>query len=754
MTYEKEHSYLSRLAEKAKKGIGILTLTALSYAGLDALLETISPSAKSAQAQEQKDKTLIEKIKEYTAAIKNYEAKGDKANADAQRKLLNQEFLKAPKSLNEYLDALRSSQENITPETLLKAAKNAEPGILVATDKNASARAIESLYRMLILKSGQTTTKNTLFEFLLVEWQYSNMLADKGMAKYKSDVSKAKSGLTQAYSSMTAEEQAEAKKTANAYGLEFLVPTVPPAKPAPAPEVKPEPKPQPAAQPKPQPKTEPKKPKPAPAPSTIKPAQQQPRPTKSQPNQQPEESDRPSYIEIGTAINSNRSTQGNKQRASLISDALELRGLYDFLEWRNPQDEMTTRATTAGAAEIKPLVITKIADLLGAEIPKELVDFLTVGVAGESQSTTRRKFEQTVTEDSDFRITSDTTVKEKFTDSMISANATLRLLFLELCAAGNARPQVLTTEVDNAIYIINKKDPAGNHSMSSRTELENLINEQRVQGEIKYVFETMLGEKIPFTGKIGILADYAKTKQELADRTDQDTQSTLFGLTAEGKISDAFAFNIIAAQELFNGPGEKNDGWKDTRLYGSLLLKAEGDTVKNIHAQKMYTAKAAAMLAGWLKEKNWAVGGGLILGTGEIDTDYINEMLGDMGKTELGLRMDLGETLAGMETSRQMRIIPRALKKGINVFAFGGARTVRDPRNKKAFGAFGYAAVTAGPLSIAGRYDEDWTIREIGGYFGADFDVMRLLIGFVNREDRRQQHSSKTGEAIIEIPLG
>lgn len=750
MTYEKEHSYLSRLAGKVKREVAIVMLAGAAYAGLDALLETISPSAKSAQAQEQRDKTLIEKIKEY-------EAKGDKTNADAQRELLKQELLKTPQSFDAYLKLLSSSQEYITPETLLKAAKNAEPGILVA-DKNASTRAIESLYRMLVLKSGQTTTKNTLFEFLLVEWQYSNMLADKGMAKYKADVSKAKSGITQAYSSMTAEEQAEAKKTAELYKLEFLVPAVPP-KSAPAPEAKPEPKkaepkPQPVAQPKSQPAVQPKT-EPTKTPTLQNPSIRQAQPTTRQkPAQQETESGEPSYIELGTGINSNRSTEGNTQRASLITKELEFRGTYDFMEWKNPQDEMTTCVTAAGAAELKPLITTKIVELFGAEIPQDVIDFLTVGVAGESKKTTRRAFKQDTSEDSEFRIESDTATRETILDGSFSTTAKIHLPFIEFCGAGSARSQTFKTEVDNATRITNKKVPAGNYNTSTRIELENILEEERAQGEIKYLFETLLGEKAKFKGRVGILLDHKQTRNELADGTNEDIYSTLFGLTGQGNIADTLAFNAIIAQELFKGPVEKNNGWKDTLVYASILLRGEGKPVRDIHAKPMYSAKTAGMLTGWLKGKNWGAGAGFMLGTGSINADYLNKMLEDFGRIELGLNQDLGEALSGMEISRYMRIMPLAFKKGVNMFVIGGARSGRNEDNHQVAGAWGYAGASAGPVNVFAEYRDDHIAREIGGGAGIDFGIMRMLIEFINREDKRQKDASKTAIFAVEMPLG
>ncbi len=764
MIYEKERSYLSRLVETARnttenlkgtarKGFLLGAMGLISYAGIDGLIEKFYPSAKSAQAQEQRDKTLIEKIKEY-------EAKGDKANADAQRKLLEQELLKTPQSLEGYLKFLSSSQEYITPETMLKAAKNAEPQILIATDKNAAVRAIESLYRMLLLKSGQTAAKNTQFELFLTEWQYANMLVDKGAAKYKADVSKAKAGITQAYSSMTAEEQAQAKKTAESYKLEFLVPAVPP-KPT-VPEAKPEPKKEEPKKPevKPQPKTEPKKPRPAAKPQT--PSAPAPEPESTEPN----------YAEIRTAINSNQTTKGNTNQASIITRFLDARGLYDFSEWQNPDSEMMTQSTTAGYISLKPLILAKAGEIFGIDVPKSIIDFLTIGGAFDSRITTRRDFDQSITDDYLFKIISDTAVKDRICDDAFAGNAAIRLAFLELAATGRIRKQNQKITVDNATYITNKGDPAGNHSTGTRTELENTLESQQIQAEINSLFNTELetvNDKLRFSGKAGLLFSQMKQRQKFADGTKQTIDDKWFGITGSGNLGNYLAFDAVLAIELFDGPGTADNGWKDTKAYLGILAGAPSRKVRNIRAQIINTPAFYTLVNGWINGKLAGAGAGAVLGTGTIKASHLENMLDTMGRTELGLRPDLGDTFSELEVERLMRTMPLAVRDGFNILLYAGVSTTLGPREKidgatqpRRINAFGNAMLTAGPLRAIMVYKEEYQdeyknghfTRKIGGYAGVDLKTFQLLIGFTDGLDRTRKHKSKTGELLIQIPLG
>ena len=778
MTYEKEHSYLSRIAEKAKKGIGILTLTALSYAGLDALLETISPSAKSAQAQEQRDKKLDQKVKEYTAAIKDYEAKGDKTNADAQRKFLNQEFLKAPKSLDEYVRALSLAHANgISAETVAVAAENAKP-LLIMDSKNKKSN-LESLYSMIQLRAVEPgISSQTKLSLLLHKWAYADLLVQTGAEKYRQRLSGTKTELNQVYAAMSPEDRKSAEAVAEAYGQRHLLqkPAVQP-KPAPAPEAKPEPKkeepkkaePQPAAQPKPQPAVQPKT-EPAKIPTIQNPSTRQAQPTSRQPTTrqqkpnpqsptQDSENAEPSYIEMGTAVDSNQSTKGNTQHASLILEFLDARGRYNFAEWKNLRDEMMTESDVTGYLKMKPLFLTKAGELFGLDVPKSLVDFLTVSAAFDAKKTVRRNFQQTTSEDSLFKIRSDTATNETIYDSFFSAFAAMQLDFLELKGTTHGRVQTNTIKVNNATYITKKSDPAGNHSTNTDIELENILEQQGTQGEIIYKFETLLAPeskeaKMRLSGRAGLIIDQIQSKQKFADGTKTTIDDMWFGVTGKINLADYMIVSGMVMQELLNSPGEKDDGWKDTKAYASLLLNVPFKKIRDIHAKTICTPKFALMVNGWINGKTWGAGAGMATGTGNIRASYPDSMLETIGRTELGLRRDLGDTLEELEVERIMRTMPIEFEDGINAFVYGGARSTRDQENRQRVGGFGHAGAMLGPLSVLGAYNEDLVNRRIGGYVALDFKTLRLIFGFTNELDKNRKHESKTGEAMLEIPLG
>jgi len=466
----------------------------------------------------------------------------------------------------------------------------------------------------------------------------------------------------------------------------------------------------------------------------------------------------PVLVEMGAAVNSNKTTKGSLYHISLSHDSLEFRGLYDFEEWKNLINDDMVERTIAANLRLKPLEAVRILNHLGAKVSQSVVDFLTFEGAVENIRNKDKNFQHLTELTEQFKTITDTSTQTTTDNEYLAGGVAIKLLGLGLRAAAWQKAAKTTVDVDQATYIENLTDPNGNQSMSLKQTLENKLKELGIQAELSYEFKTGIKtetSEIPVSAIVSLFADYSQIEKTLIDGTKQNIKDTLVGLGVKGQIADCLAFNIKLLQELYDGPDVEQNGWKDTSAFASIILQANGDEVKNEKGETRYQVKTAFTLLGWYKNnENWGAGLGTVIGSGKIKLSNLENIADQEGMRRLRLYRTAGEAIESRELERTMRMMPLALEDGVNFFAYGFVLPAKDKNNQDAIGGEGYAGLSAGPFFAVLAYSQDPITRKIGVYTGVNVGPGSIVIGVKNETDNAKKEDSQTGEVIVQFPLG
>jgi len=466
----------------------------------------------------------------------------------------------------------------------------------------------------------------------------------------------------------------------------------------------------------------------------------------------------PIYIDTGAGINSNKTTKGNTQHASYISDFLNGRGFNQFTQYKDPQNNhMISQTTTSGYGQIKPLAISKLAEIAGIDVSKDVVDFLDISAVYTRNQKRDRNFTQGTTQDTEFKTTTDTSTKDTITTTYAASKGKITLPFFSIESTPFINDQEIIQKIITAEYNENLSDPSADYSETSIQELESKIKTKGIQGILSYRISssaTVNETQVKFKGELGLFVDYSQTEQEITGMEKQTLESTIFGLVGQGNLAQSLAFNFGAFQELFQGPGDENDGWQTTSGYATLMVQPKPIQIKNKQGKTTEEINISLLASAWYRDsKIPGIGGMITIGTGNPSLEELNNISIHRRMEQLGLNRQMGEDMSEFETERIFRTLPLTTR-GVNLYAYGEAEIIKDENLGDVWGAYTHAGITAWKLAIGAQYADNHIKRKIGGYFHADLNIAELLIGFFNETDKFKKDESKTGEIAVQIPIG
>lgn len=526
---------------------------------------------------------------------------------------------------------------------------------------------------------------------------------------------------------------------------------------------KPKPNPNPAVPDKPKPTvpdTKPTTPKPNPQPTAPKPVVPNPKPATPAGQQrivqsQPTE---PLLAEMGAGINSNKSTKGTIYHISLEHDSLQARAVYDFEEWKNMASDDIVDRTISASLQMKPLEVLRLFNALGAGISQKVVDFIKIGGAYEDIRHKEKQFEHNIELDSQFKTTTDTSTVMTIDSKLIAGNIQINVAGLKVNVAAWQKTKKTGVDVNQTAYIENLADPSGNQTVSLSQLLETQLREMGLQGEIAYELKTSIKtetSEIPVRAVVSLFADYSKLEEELINMPDQETTKLLAGIGAKGEFADCLAYVAKAMAGLYDGPGTDQDGWKTPSGFAAVIIKADGNDVKNEQGDILYKVKTALTVMGWYKNNDeWGAGIGGVIGSGNIKLQNLEDFAEQEGMRRLRIYRTAGEALQARELERAMRMMPLACEKGVNFSVYGFVYPAKDKNNENAIGGEIYGALGAGPAVMMFVYVKEPNRETIGAYAGANLDPIRLLLGVRNETNTVKKEDSITGEVIAQFPLG